>query len=120
MLLHQEGQIKNVTWKIPKFFYKYRNNLKNALISSGLEHIFTSESQLGGVSDQPLSLTQLLQVVSIELNEYGVNSSSVSGTAIQENSLESEEMFLNRPFLYGMEQGGHFVFLGICENPLRS
>ena len=43
MLLHQEGQIKNVTWKIPKFFYKYRNNLKNALISSGLEHIFTSD-----------------------------------------------------------------------------
>ena len=53
-------------------------------------------------------------------DEYGVNSSNVSGTAIQENSLESEEMFLNRPFLYGMEQGGHFVFLGICENPLRS
>ncbi len=119
-MLCQEGQRKNVTWKIPKFFYKNSISARNALISNGLEHIFTNESQLGGISDQPLSLTQLLQTVSIELNEYGVNSSSASETAIQENGLESEEMFLNRPFFYGIEQNGRFVFLGICENPLRS
>lgn len=120
MLLHQEGQIKNVKWKIPKIFYKYRNNMKNVLRSTGLEHIFTNESQLGIICDQPLQLTQLLQIGVIELNEYGVNSSSVSETVIEESGLESEEMVLNRPFFYGIEQNGSLMFLGICENPLRS
>ena len=120
MLLYQEGQIKNVKWKIPKIFYKYRNNMKNVLRSTGLEHIFTNESQLGIICDQPLQLTQLLQIGVIELNEYGVNSSSVSETVIEESGLESEEMVLNRPFFYGIEQNGSLMFLGICENPLKS
>lgn len=112
-LLSGEGERKSVKWKIPKFSYENGVSVKEVLQANGLEEIFTESVQLEGISNQKLSVTQLLQAVSIHLDEQGVNSKDSSKMTIRENELESAEMILNRPFLYGIEKDGILLFLGI-------
>ena len=113
-----------VYWKVPQFDFGTDMSLADTLKAMGLERMFGPEGEFGGISSQPLKITNVIQQTHIGIDENGVEGAAYTkldvalGALLDEEEKPYAEMILDRPFLFGIQDlDGVWLFLGICRNP---
>lgn len=114
---------KKVIWKVPKFDFGSSYQLKDALKAMGMERMFEGQAEFGGISPDPLMVSDVIQETHIGVDENGVEGAAYTMMAMARGAMaENEEiakMILDRPFLFGIRDDYHgtWLFLGVCKNP---
>lgn len=112
-----------VIWKVPKFDFGSSYTLNDVLKAMGMERMFDSQAEFGGISSDPLLVSSVIQETHIGLDENGVEGAAYTMMAMARGALieqqETAEMILDRPFLYGIRDDVHgaWLFLGVLRNP---
>ncbi|CAG9804156.1 unnamed protein product [Chironomus riparius] len=95
----------NVTLTLPKFKVESRSSLVNPLKQMGIKQLFTTNSQLPNIfsSPEPLSISNVLQQASLEINEEGSIATSLTAFAVVALSFSPPtpdvEFKVDRPFI---------------------
>ena len=105
--------------KIPKFTVDYNMNLNDALMSTGVKKIFTSEADFSNLSDsKDLVVSKVLQKTHFEFSESGVKAAAATSIEVKKNSVsairENKEIVFDKPFIYGVydESTSLPIFIG--------
>lgn len=112
-----------VVWKVPKFGFGSSYRLEDTLKSMGMDRMFGGNAEFGGISPDPLMVSSVIQETHIGLDENGVEGAAYTMMALARGGIldngEMAEMLLDRPFLFGIRDDAHSVwlFLGVCRNP---
>ena len=108
---------------VPKFKYNVRMDLKETLMTLGVNEVFSRlDANLSKISDTPLYLDQITQGAGIELNETGVKAAAftkgMTGAKSADEPRKIIEFRLNRPFIYYIsDSNGCILFMGSIDNP---
>jgi serpin B len=109
-----------VVWKIPKFSFDSKFELKEKLKDLGVKLAFEPDADFTGITEHMAYISDIQQETRISINEEGVEAAAFTqidymGSAMPE---DHAEMILNRPFIYGItSSNGSLLFIGICTNP---
>lgn len=112
-----------VIWKIPKFSFGSSFEMEKMLAEMGMERMLSDQAEFGKISDKPLQVSQVLQETHIGIDEQGVEGAAYTMLAMEGAGMEepelSMEMILDRPFLFGIRDAYHdvWLFMGVCRNP---
>ena len=115
-----------VIWKIPKFSFGSSFDLKEPLMSMGMERMYDSlQAEFDSMSQDPLYVDRTIQEAHIGVDEEGVEGAAYTMIAIAEGSAllaeepEVAEMILDRPFLFAVHdyRNDVWLFLGVCADP---
>ena len=110
-----------VTWKVPKFDIYSKMDLKDTLLSLGMEKAF-SDADFSGITDSDVSIGDIKQETRIKVHEKGVEAAAFTreilcgGAPVE---LINTEIILDRPFIFAIRKTDEVSFIGICENPLK-
>ena len=112
-----------VIWKVPKFEFGSSYQLRDTLKAMGMDRMFEGQAEFGGISPDPLMVSDVIQETHIGVDENGVEGAAYTMMAMARGALieneEVAEMILDRPFLFGIRDDYHntWLFLGVCRNP---
>lgn len=112
-----------VIWKVPKFSFGCSYPLNDTLKAMGMGRMFDGQAEFGGISPEPLQVSSVIQQTHIGVDEQGVEGAAFTMMAMARGALaeneEVAEMALDRPFLFGVRDASHgiWLFLGVCRNP---
>lgn len=104
---------------IPRFSFETEVDLKTPLCNLGLGEIFSKTADFSRIAtEEPLSVSKILQKVKIEVNEEGTEGSSAGGVIIYARMAIAEHI-LNRPFLFLIQHKstGTVLFMGQVNQP---
>jgi len=86
---------------IPKFNMKYQTYLKKKLTDLGAADLFTAASNLKGISDQDLYVTEGVHQANIEVNEEGSEAAAATGVVVGVRTIRRKKQFYaDTPFLF--------------------
>lgn len=111
-----------VDFQIPKFSIDTSLDGKNMMEQAGLHAVFSRDSDFSKMSDQNLFISELKQDSHLSINEDGVEAAAFTESQIMEAAAiaeEKAEMILDRPFLFGIQLGNYWLFIGVCNNPAQ-
>ena len=119
------GGIKNsgdITWQVPKFDIKGEYNVKENLQEMGVEKLFTPSAELNGMvsNGQIAYLAALEQKTYLTIDEFGFEAGLYIkgwGAGSEAPGLDKADMILDKPFLFGIEVDGQYIFTGVITNP---
>jgi serine protease inhibitor len=107
---------------LPRFKLEYETKLNDALEALGMAVAFTDQANFSGMSDTPLSISQVKHKTFIEVNEEGTEAAAVTSVEIQTLSasvVPPFQMTVDRPFFYAIRdnQTGTVLFMGTVVEP---
>ncbi|XP_043066557.2 serine protease inhibitor 42Dd-like isoform X2 [Drosophila bipectinata] len=111
--------LKYVRITLPRFKILYSQDMTQALIDVGVNHIFTHAdlAHLTKVKEK-LKVDSILQSNFIEVNEKGVSAGSASDFLMARSNLKiSKILTVNRPFLFAIVKGKKIYFFGRFTRP---
>lgn len=118
----EETEVKVV---LPRFRIDYSTSLKQGLQQLGINRIFQSNAELGGISrygNLAAKVSDIFQRTVIDVDEKGSTASSASGSSLVFTIANEPEQFIaDRPFLFFIEEEstGSILFAGKVEEPLK-
>ena len=112
----------NVHLSLPKFTTDFGMSLKQTLANLGIRRAFGSKAQFGGISDEPLYISDVVQKTYINVNEKGTEAAAVTmaiAGALSMRPPKTEVITFDRPFIYAIikDNGNHVMFAGKVGNP---
>jgi len=106
------------TWHMPKFTTESAVDCKAVVEKAGIKHLTAGCPDLGGITDEPVSIDGMKQVTRIGMDENGVTVASAAGIVTQGVAqYEWIDVNLNRPFIYIIYGRGGVVAIGVCDDP---
>ena len=112
----------NVNVELPKFKYKYGEELSTILSSLGIETAFTPAADLSNMTNANISLDEVWHKAFIETNEEGTSAAAVTiiDTRYTSVTLEPRTFKVDRPFAYVIREtsSNTVLFVGKVINPL--
>jgi serpin B len=111
----------NLVLEIPKFKASQSGSLKSLLTSLDLENPFTPEADFSGITtSEKLHVSDILQSVSIDVNEQGTEAAATTAIIMTRNS--KPHFRPNRPFFYVIRENKSNVilFMGYLANPCQN
>ena len=95
---------QRVQLQLPKWECSVSTDLAEPLKQMGITRPFTSDAEFTGISNAPLSISQILQKTRIRVDESGTEAAAVTmvgmlGAAPQKLK-EPKQMIVNRPFIW--------------------
>jgi serpin B len=112
------------TLELPRFKLENKYELNGELKALGMTRAFTSQAEFGGISDERLFISKVVQKTFVEVNEEGTEAAAVSGIgvksmAIQRPTAPPFTMIVDRPFYVAIRenQTGTILFHGAIEDP---
>lgn len=110
---------------LPKFKFDYAVDLASPLQKLGMGIPFSKDADFGGISPEPLSISQVLHKSYADVNEEGTEAAAVtymSLTTMSLNRLPRPEPFfmeVNRPFFFVIRDNldGKILFMGHVKEP---
>lgn len=115
---------RQVNLSLPKLDLSLSRDLTDALQDAGVKLAFSENADFSGVTDQPLSLSQVLQKVRLLVDEEGTRAAAVTEVMMANGMRAVEEepvaVNVNRPFVLAIadEATGAILFAGAIVNPL--
>ncbi len=110
-----------VIWKVPKFSFDTKIEMKETLQALGVASAFSGEADFTEISEQTeLFINDIQQETHIAVDENGVEAAAFTQVNFATTALplERAEMTLDRPFIFAITAAnGSLLFIGICENP---
>ena len=115
-------EVRNVTLSLPKFTTDFSVSLKPILANLGISRAFGSNAQFGGISDEPLYISDVIQKTYINVNEKGTEAAAVTVAVTGLLSMRPpkvEIITFDRPFIYAIikDNSNHVLFAGKVGNP---
>nr|XP_017097408.2 serine protease inhibitor 42Dd-like [Drosophila bipectinata] len=114
------SHLKNVRIKVPLFRIHYSQDVTQALIDVGVNHIFT-HTDLDKLTKprQRLKVDRILQSNFIEVNNQGVSAGSASDDFLMDRTSPKTVKMLtvNRPFLFAIVKDKKIYFFGRVIRP---
>ena len=117
-----ESYSGEVVWKIPKFKFDTECELVGTLKTLGIENAFGPDADFSGITDDPASISVIIQQTHIGIDENGVEASAFTQISLFGVARPNgrAEMILNRPFIFAITSAnGTLLFIGTCSNPLN-
>ena len=116
-------EVRNVHLSLPKFTTDFGMSLKQTLANLGIRRAFGSRAQFGGISDEPLYISDVVQKTYINVNEKGTEAAAVTmaiAGALSMRPPKTEVITFDRPFIYAIikDNGNHVLFAGKVGNPI--
>jgi len=97
----RDEDVRDAEVYIPKFKMKYQTYLKKKLTKLGAGDIFSTGSDLSGISDEPLYVTEGVHQANIEVNEEGSEAAAATGVVVGVRTIRRKKMFIaDTPFLF--------------------
>jgi len=97
----REQKLRDVDVFIPSFKMKYQTYLKKMMTDLGAGDVFSSESDLSGISSQPLYITEGVHQANIEVNEEGSEAAAATGVVVGVRTIRrKKQFFADTPFLF--------------------
>merc|ERR1719336_3204850 len=85
---------------IPKFKMKYQTYLKKKISDLGAPDLFSANSNLEGISEQDLYVTEGVHQANIEVNEEGSEAAAATGVVVGVRTIRrKKQFFADTPFL---------------------
>ena len=117
-------EVRNVTLSLPKFTTDFGMSLKPVLANLGIKRAFGNKAQFGGISDEALFISDVVQKTYINVNEKGTEAAAVTvavAGALSMRPPKVEIITFDRPFIYAIikDNGNHVMFAGKVGNPTR-
>ncbi len=115
----------SLTWKIPRFSFGSSYSLPAVLKKMGVTAIFGANAGFTGISDEDISVSDILHQAHIALDENGVEGAAYTLISMNTTSLmpdrENYSMICDHPFIFGIREKntGAWLFLGVCRNPVE-
>ena len=115
-------EVCNVFLSLPKFTTDFGMSLKQTLAKLGIRRAFGSKAQFGGISDEDLFISDVVQKTYINVNEKGTEAAAVTMAIAGMLSMrppKTEVITFDRPFIYAIikENGNQVMFAGKVGNP---
>lgn len=107
---------------MPKFDLTFETDLTGILREMGAEAAFGAGADFSAMSETPLFISQVKQVMRIAADEQGTRAAAVTSIAMATSAMrnpEPVEMNINRPFVFAIADtvSGQILFTGIVNNP---
>ena len=103
---------------MPKFTTESAVDCKAVMEKAGVKQLTGGCPDLGGITDEPVSIDGMKQVTRIGMDENGVTVASAAGFVVQSGAkYEWIDVNLNRPFIYIIYGRGGVVAIGVCDDP---
>merc|ERR1712061_515200 len=116
----RDEKLRDAEVFIPKFKMKYQTYLKKKMTDLGAGEIFSSESDLSGISNQPLYVSEGVHQANIEVNEEGSEAAAATAVVVGVRTIRrKKQFFADTPFLFMIYDFGHNVplFAGKVVDP---
>jgi serpin B len=115
-------EVLDVTLSLPKFTTDFSVSLKPILSNLGIKRAFGGKAQLGGISDKPLFISDVVQKSYINVNEKGTEAAAVTMAITGLLSMRPpkvEVITFDRPFIYAIvkDDSNEVLFAGKVGNP---
>lgn len=115
-------EVKDVSLSLPKFTTDFGMSLKNTLANLGIKRAFGGKAQFGGISDEALYISDVVQKTYINVNEKGTEAAAVTVAVTGLLSMRPpkiEVITFDRPFIYAIvkNSGNEVLFAGKVGNP---
>lgn len=111
-----EGDIE-----LPRFKVEYGKVLNDALIALGMGEAFSGNANFEGMSEEPLTISEVIHKAFIEVNEEGSEATAATAVVMTRGfgSMSKFRMIVDRPFFYAIRdsQTGTLLFMGFVLNP---
>ena len=111
-----------VKTRMPEFSYEFSASLKKPLQKAGVRIAFTDGADFGKMTDQSVSIDDILHKTYIKLDKDGTEAAAVTAAVMKANSIlrpeaKIKKVYLNRPFVYAIidSESGIPLFLGIVN-----
>jgi len=92
---------REVHVSLPKFNMKYQTYLKKKLTELGAADLFTQASNLKGMSDEDLVVTEGVHQANIEVNEEGSEAAAATAVVVGVRTIRRKKQFYaDTPFLF--------------------
>lgn len=114
-----ESHMGEVVFQVPKFTADTHSDIREVMIKLGITGIFEDGDFSGMTDNKGIYISSITQDGHIAIDEKGVEASAFTdityaGAALPEGRAD---LILDRPFLYGIEKNGVWLFIGVCDNP---
>ena len=115
-------ELRNVALSLPRFTTDFGTSLKPILESLGIKRAFGERAQFGGISSEPLFISDVVQKTFINVNETGTEAAAVTIAvtgALSMRPPKSETITFDRPFIYAIikDDSNAIMFAGKVGNP---
>lgn len=114
---------RNINFGMPRFRCDYSVGMKELMRTMGVEDLFDeNSSNLSNISDQPLSVSEVMHKAAIDVDEQGTEATAATSLAISFTTLVDDNPFnlvVNRPFVFAIEEkaSNSLLFIGKINNP---
>lgn len=111
---------KTVHVYLPRFTFETKYFLKNNLAAMGMPTAFTTDADLSGISDEQLTIDEVIHQAFIEVNEEGTEAAAATAVIIKITALPDAKIFrADHPFIFLIQERGTgaIVFMGRVINP---
>ncbi|XP_043479812.1 alaserpin-like [Leptopilina heterotoma] len=100
--IREKGSIRYVNIVMPEFKIESKIEMKNILQSMGLRDMFTTSSNLNGISNESMHVNDVVQKCFIAVNKFGVEAAAASGSSLVAHMLPSNiaKFNVNHPFYF--------------------
>lgn len=118
-----DDEPRRVSLSLPKLDLSASCELKDMLRKAGIEQAFTEEAQFGGISNEPLMISDVLQKVRLQVDEDGTRAAAatavIAANGMAVNQPKPVEMKVDRPFLLVIveETTGTALFAAAIADP---
>jgi len=110
-----------VNWSVPKFDIHASLELNDALQALGVTDAFdVSKADFSPLTEQTAYVESVNQAARVKIDERGVEAAAYTEVEAADGDpmpreLPEEEMDLNRPFVFVLEQDGVPLFVGVIQ-----
>eukprot|EP00099_Drosophila_melanogaster_P015941 NP_524851.1 necrotic [Drosophila melanogaster] len=110
---------QSVAVRLPKFQFEFEQDMTEPLKNLGVHQMFTPNSQVTKLMDQPVRVSKILQKAYINVGEAGTEASAASYAKFVPLSLPPKptEFVANRPFVFAVRTPASVLFIGHVEYP---
>lgn len=109
------------TLALPSLEIEYQSSLVGSLQQMGMRQAFTSNAELGALTDDPVSISDVLQKTYVKVFEKGTIAAAVTGIGFGSTSVPNYEyhMKVDRPYAFGIrdKRSGALLFFGTVQEP---
>jgi len=114
--------VETVDLYLPRFTISFKSELVTALRRNGVRSMFSPDlADFSLISDEPLSVSNILHETKVEVNEEGSEAAGITGAILDLRTVikDTQEVRLNRPFIFVIHDRKNDIplFIGKVVNP---